>query len=93
MMKSRMIAKAFMAMLIVGSAQAGPEEVAACAEDLSDPAQLVFQSVVPRLTPGIDGRKVMRSTVIELVKSGEIKRSEARSSAQAAGECLMKYQD
>lgn len=92
-MQTNKLASVISMVLFSSHAFAGAEEVAACAENLSDPAKLILQEVAPKLQPGVDGREIMRTTVTGMVKSGEIKRSEARSSAQAAGECLMKYQD
>ncbi|MEM7289614.1 MAG: hypothetical protein AAF412_04455 [Pseudomonadota bacterium] len=67
---------------------AGVEEMKACSGKLPDQAQTILQHLVPKLQKGADVPALMRSTVIDLVKSGEIDRSSARDNAIAAGECL-----
>jgi len=60
----------------------------ACSAKLSPEAQLIVKTLIPKLKPGVDVRKVMRSTVIGLVRSGKIPRSTARTEAQADSQCL-----
>jgi hypothetical protein len=60
----------------------------ACAQTLAVPAALIYQDVLPALTPGSDLRDVVKAHVQVLVKEGKIERAVARTSAEAAGKCL-----
>ena len=92
-MKTAILASFVSTALLATQSLAGIREVKTCAAKLPDPAQLILQAVAPKLKPGVNARKVMKSTVISMVQSGEIDQSEARTNAQAAGRCLKKLQD
>lgn len=72
---------------------AGVDETKTCSDKLPEQAQIIVQAMIPKMKPGIDARSVMKSTVRGLVWSGKIDRSDARSNAVAAGECLKKLRD
>lgn len=78
----------FLFMMVSSQTLAATNEVTSCAEDLSDDAKLILQVVKPKLLVGGEPRDTMKSTVTELVLSGQIARSSARSNAQAVGNCL-----
>ena len=79
--------------VFVSPSFAGMNEVKECAENLPEAAQKILSAIIPKLKPGADVPKVMKSTVISMVGNGEIDRSKARSNAQAAGRCLKKLQE
>ena len=92
-MKNTLLASFLATTVFVSQSLAGINEVRICAEKLPEAAQKVFRAVAPKLKPGVNARRVMKSTVISMVRSGEIDRPKAKSSAQAAGRCLKKWRD
>jgi len=77
-------------LLALGSAPAlaGQAEAQSCASGLDANGQLIFTSALPQVAPGADLKGIVTDTTKSLVKSGQIKRGDARSAAEAAGACL-----
>ncbi|MEM9332601.1 MAG: hypothetical protein AAGA53_14830 [Pseudomonadota bacterium] len=71
-------------------AHAGKEDFIVCRDALPTAAQEIANRVAVQLKPGVDAKQIMKSTVIDMVKSGEIERKTAKQSATSAAECLMK---
>lgn len=74
--------------LSAAPAFAGQAEAESCASGLDANAKLIFSSALPQVSPGADLKGVVTDTTKSLVKSGEIKRGDAKPAAMAAGECL-----
>lgn len=81
------IALGLLAMSAV-SALAGQAEAQSCASGLDANGQLIFTTALPQVAPGADLKGIVTGTAKSLVKSGQIKRGDARPSAEAAGACL-----
>ena len=69
-------------------ATAGQAEAENCASSLDANGQMIFNAALPQVAPGADLKGVLTATTKSLVKSGQIKRSDAKPAAMAAGECL-----
>lgn len=69
-------------------ALAGHAEAQSCASGLDANGQLIFTTALPQVAPGADLKGIVTGTAKSLVKSGQIKRGDARPSAEAAGACL-----
>ena len=92
-MRRTLLAGLLVSPIFTLSVSAGEEEVRQCAETLPDQAQLILQTLMPKLQPGVDVQSEMRSTVIGLVQSGKIDRATARDNAQSVAVCIRKLQD
>lgn len=75
------------------AAFAGKAEGDACATGLSGPSKKIYDAVAPEATSASDLRGLVKSKVRKMVFAGEIKRSTAKASAEAAGPCLKKLKD
>ncbi len=89
-MKKMILLGVLASVLFAPRSLAGVEEVKACEASLPNQAQLILRAVAPRLKPGVDAREVIKSTVISMVRSGEIDSLDARRNARAAIRCLEK---
>lgn len=69
-------------------ALAGQAEAQSCAAGLDANGQMIFNAALPQVAPGADLKGVVTDTTKSLVKSGQIKRGDAKPAAMAAGECL-----
>ncbi len=69
-------------------ASANVDAVKSCEATLAPPAKLILQTVMPKLKPDEDARKIFKETVVGMVQSGQIESSSARKSAREAAECL-----
>lgn len=67
---------------------AGLPEAKSCASGLDTNGQIIFNAALPQVAPGADLKGVLTTTTKSLVKSGEIKRGDAKPAAMAASECL-----
>jgi hypothetical protein len=67
---------------------AGQSEAQSCASGLDASGQMIFNAVLPQVSPGADLKGVLTATTKSLVKSGQIGRGDAKPAAMAAGECL-----
>ena len=77
-------------LLALGAAPAfaGQAEAQSCAAGLDANGQLIFTTALPQAVPGADLKGVVTDATKSLVKSGQIKRGDARPAAEAAGACL-----
>jgi hypothetical protein len=73
---------------LAGLAIAGQAEAQSCASGLDANGKLIFTTALPQVAPGADLKGIVTGTAKSLVKSGQIKRGDARPSAEAAGACL-----
>jgi hypothetical protein len=62
----------------------------ACAGGLDAESKVIYDAVAPQVTPSTNLRDVVTSTTRSLVIKGEVQRSSAKTSAEAAGTCLEK---
>jgi azurin len=67
---------------------AGQAEAESCASGLDANGQMIFNAALPQVAPGADLKGVLTTTTKSLVKSGQIKRGDAKTAAMAASECL-----
>lgn len=67
---------------------AGQSEAQSCAAGLDANGQLIFNAVLPQVTPSVDLKGAVTAATKSLVSAGQITRSDARPAAMAAGECL-----
>ncbi len=74
--------------LSAAPALAGQAEAQNCASGLDANGQLIFTTALPQVAPGADLKGVVTDATKSLVKSGQIKRGDARPAAEAAGACL-----
>lgn len=61
-----------------------------CAAGLSADSKVIYDDVAPGVTADTDLRSLVTERTKALVMDGKIKMGDARSSAEAAGECLVK---
>jgi hypothetical protein len=78
------------ALLLVAPLQAFADSAAAvkCRAGLDPEAQLIYDRVLPLVTPTTVIRDVIKQQTRSLVIAGKVKRATARDSAKAAGECF-----
>ena len=69
-------------------ALADPAAAMKCRANLSPDAQMIYDRVLPLVTPDTNIRDVIKQQTRSLVFSGKLKRSTARANAEAAGECF-----
>jgi hypothetical protein len=76
--------------LILAPAAAFADKQAAdsCAASLQPGPKAIYDGTVANLGSGQKAGEVMKGQVIELVKSGKVQKTSAKSDAQAAGQCL-----
>ncbi len=74
--------------LSAAPAFAGAAEAKSCAAGLDANGQLIFNTALPQVAPGVDLRGVVTTVTKSLVSSGQVPMSSARPAAMAAGECL-----
>jgi hypothetical protein len=67
---------------------ADPSAAANCRAGLNPEAQLIYDTVFPLITPNTVIRDVIKQQTRSLVLAGKVKRSSARDSAKAAGQCF-----
>ncbi|MFM8746388.1 MAG: hypothetical protein ACKOED_06945 [Aestuariivirga sp.] len=72
----------------VAPAVAGQTEAKECAAGLDDKSKMIFNAVLPKVTPGAKLKGELASATKELVKSGKIPRADAKAAATAAAKCL-----
>jgi hypothetical protein len=70
------------------AAHAGQAEAQSCAGGLDANGQLIFNTALPQVAPGVDLKGIVTDVTKSLVKSGQVPRGDARPAAQSAGECL-----
>ena len=92
MSKKIMVSKCLLiaAILFVAPLQAFADSAAAtkCRAGLDPEAQLIYDTVLPLVTPTTVIRDVIKQQTRSLVFAGKVKRATARDSAEAAGECF-----
>ena len=78
------------ALLLVAPLRAFADPAAAvkCRASLAPQAQLIYDSVLPLVTPTTVIRDVIKQQTRSLVLAGKVKRATARDNAKAAGECF-----
>jgi hypothetical protein len=78
------------ALLLVAPLQAFADPAAAvkCLASLDPEAQLIYDTVLPLVTPTTVIRDVIKQQTRSLVLAGKVKRATARDSAKAAGQCF-----
>lgn len=87
----RIFASLTLALLMpTGGSLANVNEFKVCRETLQPPAQEILNRITSQLEPGVDPERLIRSTVIEMVKTGEIERKTAKENAMSAVTCLKK---
>jgi hypothetical protein len=77
-------------LLLLVPLQAFADSAAAvkCRAGLDPEAQLIYDTVLPLVTPTTVIRDVIKQQTRSLVFAGKVKRATARDSAEAAGECF-----
>jgi hypothetical protein len=91
--EERMIGRciAVAALLTLAISSRGHADTAAansCAANLPKDAKTIFDTTLPKVTPGADLRDLLTSSTRSLAISGAVARSTARDSANAAAQCL-----
>jgi len=78
------------ALLLVAPLQAfaDPAAAAKCQAGLAPDAKLIYDTVLPLVTPTTVIRDVIKQQTRSLVLAGKVKHATARDSAKAAGECF-----
>ena len=74
--------------LLPTPALAGKIEAETCAASLPSPAKLIYDASAPNVTATSDLRRLVTQETRALVRSGKLDRADARTNAQAAGQCL-----
>lgn len=74
--------------LSAAPAFAGQAEAQSCANGLDANGQMIFNAVLPQVTPGVDLKGVVTAATKSMVESGQLARGDARPAATAAGQCL-----
>ena len=74
--------------LSAAPAFAGQAEAQSCAAGLDANSQVIFNAVLPQVTPSIDLKGAVTTATKAMVESGQLSMSKARPAAMAAGECL-----
>jgi hypothetical protein len=69
-------------------ARANPAAAAQCRAGLPPEAALIYDAVLPQISPTSVIRDVMQQKVRAMVMAGQVKESSARDSATAAGACF-----
>jgi hypothetical protein len=77
------------ASLLVTTAQADTKAAAACAEGLPGEARVIYDDAAPVSAKGGDIKALLTTRVRSLVIAGKVSRGTARTSAEAAGKCLL----
>jgi hypothetical protein len=91
--EERMIGRciAVAALLTLAISSRGYADTAAansCAAKLPKDAKTIFDTTLPKVTPGADLRELLTTNTRSLAISGAVARSTARDSATAAAQCL-----
>jgi len=81
-----------LAMLAAAPAMADQAAADSCARNLSPEAQTIYSAAAPDMTKDAVIRDVLTSHTRELVMSGRVSLTDARSAATAAAECLRELQ-
>lgn len=78
------------ALLLVAPLQvfADPAAAVKCQASLAPEAKLIYDTVLPLVTPTTVIRDVVKQQTRSLVMAGKVNRATARDSAKAAGECF-----
>jgi hypothetical protein len=74
--------------VLINPASADQKKASACAANLPQGARTVFDAAAKEAVTAADLRALIESKTRSLVMSGGLARADARSSAEAAGECL-----
>lgn len=75
-------------LLLPVAASANQQQADQCAASLSAEAKTIYDAVSPQASGSSDLRATITGTTRSLVSSGQVNRSSARSSAEAAAQCL-----
>jgi hypothetical protein len=84
----RFILIAALLLLTPLQAFADPAAAVKCRSGLAPDAKLIYDTVLPLVTPTTVIRDVIKQQTRSLVLAGKVKRGTARDSAKAAGECF-----
>ena len=84
----RVLLIAAMFVTLPHAAFADAAAAAKCQAGLPPEARLIYDSTYPLVTPNTVIRDVIKQQTRSLVMAGKVKRSTARDSAEAAGECF-----
>lgn len=76
------------ALLAASSAFADTKKAQSCAGSLSPESKTIFEASAADVNAGGDVKSVLESKTRSLVMDGKVARSSARTSAEAAGNCL-----
>lgn len=63
-------------------------KAAQCVTELNPQSRMIFDAVYPKMATAKDIRDLVKETTKGFVKSGKLKRDEAKDSAMAAGKCI-----
>jgi hypothetical protein len=83
-------AASFGAALAATAALADKQAADSCASGLTPESKVIYDSVAPEVTAETNLRDVVTSATRSLVMKGDVERSSAKTSAEAAGACLEK---
>lgn len=90
LLKKILISLTLMLMVPASGSLANVDAFDSCRATLQPPAQEILNRITDQLEPGIDAEQLIRSTVIDMVKAGEIERKTAKENAMSAVDCLKK---
>jgi hypothetical protein len=76
--------------LAASGAYADKQQGTACAGSLDAESKTIYDAVAPEVTASTNLRDVVTSSTRSLVMKGQVNRSTAKASAEAAGACLEK---
>jgi hypothetical protein len=88
MISPRNIALTIFIVLTPVLAHADQAAATACSARLSDGGKLVYEKVAPSVAPQTDLKEAITAVLRPLVMNGSMKREQARTAAEEAGECL-----
>ena len=84
----RLVAATIVSLLSMSAAIADQKQTQSCVAQLSPESKLIFEQSAPDVTGGADIKSTLESKTRTLVMAGKLARSDARPSAEAAGNCL-----
>jgi len=84
----RLVAATIVSLLGMSAAIADQKQAQSCVAQLSTESKLIFEQSAPDVTGGADIKSTLESKTRALVMAGKVARSDARPSAEAAGNCL-----
>ena len=86
--------KLTLGLLVISSPALADRKAAdACAAGLPADAAAIYNEAIGQVGPGVDNRAIVRGIAQNMVSSGKLSMRNAKSVAQAAGDCLKQLKD